>query len=95
MKTYSFLNRELSANQRQLMEQRKRIEQADLQAIKALNESLEAIQKLQAFEKVQACQQKPFKQWELDKEQSFFEKSPSMCLVHDENYIDHTKKHYY
>lgn len=93
MKTYSFLDRQLSANQRQSMELRKRLEQADLQAKQTFNQTvkttIDQVTNLSAIEDYYKFRLSPAEG---------FTSTPCLCQVLDSEelhtYRDHTRGYY-
>lgn len=93
MKRYSFLERQLSANQRQAMEARKRIEQAELQAkqafIEGVNETIKTNEK-----RAQIDELEDLYKFRLDKSESFTS-TISLCQVLDSDelnsYVNYTR----
>lgn len=93
MKRYSFLERELSANQRQSIETRKRIEQAELQAKQAFNKSITETIKTNE-KRAQIDELEDLYKFRLDKSESFTS-TISVCQVLDSDelnsYVNHTR----
>jgi len=90
MKTYSFLDRQLSAKQRQSMELRKHLEQADLSAKQAFNQTVKTtIEQVTNLEEIE-----DYYKFRLSPAEGFTS-TPCLCQVLDHEqlhtYKDHTR----
>lgn len=93
MKTYSFLERSLSAKQRQSMELRKRVQDQELQTKQAFNASIN--QAITQSQELQEIDWQDFYKYRLSKTEGFHS-TPSLCQVFfggDEldNFKDYTR----
>lgn len=88
MKTYSFIGTQLSAKQRQSMELRKRLEQADLQTKQAFNQSVDqAIEKVTNLEEIE-----DYYRFRISHSEGFTS-TPCLCQVLDQNELNNYKDH--